>query len=100
VSTDIRLRILTEILKDYLYSYLISQKFHSDVIKNSSGGVRQANVSGQNILKIQIPIPKKNLQQNIIIKFNENLNFIELSKKVIFENEKLIKEKISKIWSN
>ena len=89
-----------KILKDFLYFYLISQKFHSDVIKNSSGGVRQANVSGQNILKIQIPIPKINIQKDTIIKFNENLDFIELSKKIIIQNERLIKEKISKIWSD
>ena len=36
--------------------------------------------NGQNILKIKIPVPEKNIQEDIINKLNEYVNFINLRK--------------------
>ena len=89
----------TNITDDYLYYILSSQNIYNQFKSLSRGGVVN-NLNKEIVNKVKIPLPEKKIQNKIV-------ELLEEERKIIINNEVLIKnfskkidEKISSIWSN
>ena len=88
----------SNITDDYLYYILSSQNIYNQFKSLSRGGVVN-NLNKEIVHKVQIPLPEMKIQNKIV-------EFLEEERKIIINNEILIKSfykkinrKISSIWS-
>jgi type I restriction enzyme S subunit len=76
----IRLNISDKnVLPDYLYLFFQSQKYWQVILKDSRGGI-MPNFNAEMLSKLEIPIPNKEIQEELIKKTNildESINIIQ-----------------------
>jgi type I restriction enzyme M protein len=82
---------------DYFYLCVISPFFKKQVIANSSGGVRQANVSATGIAKATIPFPPLDVQKEIALSLNSERKIVDQNNILITAFEIKIKSRIAEI---
>jgi len=83
---------------EFLYLCANQDWFRKQIFRNSSGGVRQSNISNKGIEATEIPIPPIKTQKQIVMKINEEQELVKSNKKLIVIFEQKIKERITKIW--
>jgi len=64
----------------------------------TGGGQPQFN--GNAIIKIQIPLPTIEEQQEIVFKIQEEMKLVASNKRLIEIFEQKIKDKINEVWGN
>jgi type I restriction enzyme M protein len=87
-----------DLIQSFFYFYFITDQFKNDLLRHSSGGVRQANISSNGIKKVQIPLPSKQIQKEIVQKIEEERKVIEGNKKLIEIYTQKIQDRINKVW--
>ena len=88
-------------LNNYYLLYISnSDSFKTQLFKNSSGGIRQANISVSGIESIEIFLPTVDEQLNLVEKIQEEEKAIEECKKLIEIHKQKINDKIQSIWEN
>lgn len=83
---------------DYFYFCTISSFFKKGVLANSSGGVRQANVSASGISKVKIPLPSLSVQKEIANRLTSESKIVQSNTLLIKNFETAIKSKVDGIW--
>ncbi len=83
---------------DYFYFCTISSFFKKGVLANSSGGVRQANVSASGISKVKIPLPPLSVQKEIANRLTSESKIVQSNTLLIKNFETAIKSKVDGIW--
>ena len=74
--------------------------FRSQLFVNSSGGVRQANISGDAIKRIKVPCPDISVQSEIAGDIDKHLSVIEGNSSLISFFEHKTRNRISKVWGD
>jgi len=94
-----KFEIISKNLKnDYLYYVANSESFKKQMFSNTSGGVRQANISNKGIESIKIPIPSIETQQQIVSQIENEQSLVNANKELIVIYEQKIKDRIGKVW--
>jgi len=94
-----KFEIKTEDLdKQYLYYVAQTKSFRKQLFANSSGGVRQSNISNKGIESILIPLPQIETQTAIVIQIIKEIEFVKGNKQLIEIFEQKIKNRIAKVW--
>ena len=88
------------ILNNFLYYIALSKEFRKQIFANSSGGIRQANISSSNIENINIPLPLLEEQKAIVAQIEQEEQYVDACKKLIAINQQKISDKIKSIWNN
>ena len=88
------------ILNNFLYYIALSKEFRKQIFANSSGGIRQANISSSNIENIDIPLPPLEEQKAIVAQIEQEEQYVDACKKLIEINQQKISNKINSIWNN
>ena len=68
------------ILNNFLYYIALSKEFRKQIFANSSGGIRQANISSSNIENIDIPLPPLEEQKAIVAKIEQEEQYVDVLK--------------------
>jgi len=82
----------------FYYHLMQGDFFRSQLFANSSGGARQANISGDSIKKIKVPYPDLLTQSKIAEMINNELLILEGNNSLIKNYELKITNRITKIW--
>ncbi len=91
----------SNIIHEQFFYYLTQTEFfRSRLFAKSSGGVRQANISGEAIKSIEIPIPDFLTQSKIAENIDNEVKIIKGNEKLINLTEIKIREKLNNIWGN
>ena len=85
---------------DYLYYVANSDVFKKQMFSNTSGGVRQANLSSKGIESVKISLPSIEIQQQIVSQIENEQALVNANKELIAIYEQKIKDRISKVWGN
>lgn len=94
-----KFEIKTEDLdQQYLYYVAQTDSFRKQLFANSSGGVRQSNISNKGIESILIPLPPIATQTAIVLQIEKEIEFVNGNKQLIEIFEQKIKDRISKVW--
>jgi restriction endonuclease S subunit len=80
---------------EFIFNYLQT----NDVVKGHMGSTYES-INRDEILKIKIPNPDKEIKNNIINIILEERKIIEGNKKIIEKFTQKITDRINKIWSN
>lgn len=83
---------------EYLYYVANSENFRRQMFSNTSGGVRQANISNKGIESIKIPFPPLEIQLEIVSQIEKEQALVNANKELITIYEQKIKDRISKVW--
>jgi restriction endonuclease S subunit len=89
--------ISNDILPEYLL-YILSNPIYQDEIFKTASGIRQANISGQQLENILIPLPNINVQQQIVAQIEKEQQLVDANKQLIQIYEQKIKSKIAEVW--
>ncbi len=94
--------VINNELLDSKYLLLLSnnEAFRSNLFGNTSGGVRQANISSKGVESIKIPLPPLEIQKQIVAEIEAEQQIINANKKLIEIFEAKIHRTISKIWGS
>lgn len=87
-----------ELDRQYLYFVSQTDHFRKQLFANSSGGVRQANISNKGIESISIPFPEIEIQRQIVAQIEKEQELVNASKQLIDIFEQKIKDRIAKVW--
>ena len=87
-----------KVISKFIYYYSISDDFRKALFLNSSGGVRQANISNKGIENTKIPLPPVETQQVVISQIDKEITVILCNKQMIDIFEQKIKDRIAKVW--
>jgi type I restriction enzyme M protein len=68
------------------------------LFSNTSGGVRQANISNKGIENIIIPLPDIESQSQIVVQLEKEQALVNANKHLIEIFEQKIKDRIAKVW--
>ncbi len=90
----------SKILNSYLYLSLNQKETKDKFYQNSTGGIRQGNISGKQIESIKIPLPSIEQQQKIIDQIEEEKSIIDPLKKLIELYQEKINQKIEEVWGD
>ena len=82
---------------DYLRILLISSKFYSYCQATATGGA-QGNISAEEILKFQIPLPTLQVQEQIVAELDGYAAQVDAAKKSIRTYEEKAQEAVAKLW--
>ena len=94
-----KFEIQTENLdKQFLYYVAQTDNFRKQLFANSSGGVRQSNISNKGIESISIPLPPIEIQTEIVVQIEREIGFVNGNKQLIEIYEQKIKDMIAKVW--
>ena len=88
------------VLNNFLYYIALSKEFRKQIFANSSGGIRQANISSSNIENINIPLPPLEEQKAIVVQIEQEEQYVDACKKLIEINQQKITNKINSIWNS
>lgn len=88
-----------KILNQFLYYIATGDNFRKQIFSNSSGGVRQANISPSGVENIIIHLPPLEEQKAIVTKIEEEEKYVDACKKLIEINKQKISDKIKSIWN-
>ncbi len=83
---------------DFLYKCANQKWFRDQIFKNSSGGVRQSNISNKGIEVIEIPLPELDVQKQIVAQLEKEQVLVNTNIELIEIFEQKIKDKIAKVW--
>ncbi len=86
------------LLREYIYYFANSDNFRKQLFANSSGGVRQSNISNKGIEEIIIPLPSLDIQRKIVAKLENEQSLVNANKELIEIFEQKIKDRIAKVW--
>ena len=86
-----------QIISQFLYYYAISDDFRKGLFLNSSGGVRQANISNKGIESTRIPLPPISTHKEIASKIDNELSLILSNKQRAAIYEQKIKDRIAQV---
>jgi type I restriction enzyme M protein len=84
--------------KDFLYLCANQDWFRKQIFKNSSGGVRQSNISNKGIEAIEIPFPAIDIQRQIVTQIENEQILVNSNKELIEIFKQKIKDRIAKVW--
>lgn len=84
--------------KQFLYYVANTDNFRKQLFANSSGGVRQSNISNKGIEGIIIPFPPIETQQQIVSQIEKEQGLVNANKQLIEIFEQKIKDRIAKVW--
>jgi restriction endonuclease S subunit len=87
-----------ELDRQYLYFVSQTDHFRKQLFANSSGGVRQANISNKGIERISIPFPEIEIQRQIVAQIEKEQALVNANKQLIEIFEQKIKDRIAKVW--
>jgi type I restriction enzyme M protein len=94
-----KFEIYSEFLnREFLYYFANSDNFRKQLFSNTSGGVRQANISNKGIESILIPLPTIEIQQFIVDQLKKEQELVNTNKQLIEIFEQKIKDRIGKVW--
>lgn len=88
----------TNICREFLYYILQMDIFRKQMFKNASG-VRQGNISKNDLENFYIPLPTLITQEKIVAQINEEISIVNQNKRLIEIFEQKIKDRISEVWS-
>jgi len=86
------------ILSQWIYYFISSEGFLKLGENNMTGSAGQQRIAIDFIKNYRIPLPPLSVQQEIVVKIEEEQGIINANKKLIEIFENKIKEKISEIW--
>jgi type I restriction enzyme M protein len=89
---------LDKLDNQYLYYITQNEYFRKQLFANSSGGVRQANISNKGIESIKIPLPPLETQKQIVAHIEKEQELVNANKELIKIFEQKIKDSIAKVW--
>lgn len=84
--------------RQYLYFVTQTDHFRKQLFANSSGGVRQANISNKGIESISIPFPDIETQRQIVAQIEKEQELVNANKQLIEIFKQKIKDRIAKVW--
>jgi type I restriction enzyme M protein len=84
--------------REFLYYVAQTDNFRKQLFANSSGGVRQSNISNKGIESIMIPLPAIKIQQQIVAQIQTELDLVNGNKQLIEIFQERIKNRIAKVW--
>ena len=87
-----------ELNPSFLYCVAQSAQFRSSLFSNSSGGVRQANISNKGIEKVKIPLPSLATQQAIVAELEAEQALVAGNRELIVRFEKKIQASLARVW--
>lgn len=87
-----------KLLREYIYFLANSDDFRKKLFANSSGGVRQSNISNKGIEGIIIPLPSIEVQQQIITQLEKEQALVNSNMELVKIFEQKIKDRIAKVW--
>ena len=94
-----KFEIFTKTLnREFLYYFANSDNFRKQLFSNTSGGVRQANISNKGIESILIPLPPLETQRQIVSRIEKEQELVNANKQLIELFEQKIKDRIAKVW--
>lgn len=86
-----------ELDRQYLYFVAQTDHFRKQLFTNSSGGVRQANISNKGIESISIPFPDFQIQRQIVAQIEKEQELVNANKQLIEIFEQKLKDRIAKV---
>lgn len=87
------------LLKDYLYLALSSEKVYDQFVRSATGGVVN-NLNIGLVKEVSIPLPPIKVQHQIVAEIESYQASIEEHKKAITALEERIKSTVNKVWGN
>lgn len=84
--------------QSFLYYVANTSNFRKQLFANSSGGVRQANISNKGIESIEIPLPPLETQRQIVAQIEKEQALVNANKQLVEIFEQKIKNRIAKVW--
>ena len=99
-SEFIVLRCNEKVKKEWVYCFIITNKFKQLGIKNFTGTSGLRRVPKDFVAKYKIPIPTIDIQEKHIKKIYSDIDFIDKNLKMIKNMEDKINNKINSIWLN
>jgi type I restriction enzyme M protein len=99
-SEFIVLRTHKLVRKEWIYCFIISNKFKNLGIQNFTGTSGLRRLPKDFVAKYQIPLPSIDTQDEYIKKIYDESEFVNKNKKMISNFEEKINNKINSIWSN
>ncbi len=90
----------SKIYSEFMYYLANMDEFKAQIFQNSSGGIRQANISASGIESIFIPLPPLDEQKTIVEKIKREEQYINTCKEYIAHFKQKIADKIQSIWSS
>ncbi len=93
----IRCRLQSDIEPLYI-GYLLKSDFHSKLMKTVGQGANIRNLSQGILNEIEVPIPPREIQIDIVNKLNYEQDLVNANKQLIEIFEQKIKDKIAKVW--
>jgi len=91
------INLKNDINKDFIKIYLQSENFLDYAHKMSTGSTIQ-NVSLQSMRSFTIPIPKIEIQRQIVAQIEKEQQLVNANKQLIEIFEQKIKDRIAKVW--
>jgi type I restriction enzyme M protein len=88
----------SKILNNYLYLSLNQKETKDKFYQNSTGGIRQGNISSKQIESIKIPLPPIEEQKKIIDQIEKEKEMIDPLKNLIELYQEKINQKIKEVW--
>jgi len=88
---------LLKVNEKYLY-YMMSTKFFINKAIDNKTGVAIKRIVLKTLKTIQIPIPPKEIQNQIVSRIEEEQNLVNANKRLITIFEQKIKERIARVW--
>jgi type I restriction enzyme M protein len=82
----------------FIYYVAQSAQFRSSLFSNSSGGVRQANISNKGIEQVKIPLPSLATQQQIVAEIEAEQALVAANRELIARFEKKIQATLARVW--
>jgi len=99
-SEFIVLRCNEKVKKEWIYCYIITNKFKKLGVENFTGTSGLRRLPKDFVSRYKIPIPSIDIQEEHIKKIYDDVDFIDKNLKMIKNMEERINNKINSIWSN
>lgn len=93
----IRCRLQSDI-EPLFIGYLLKSDFHSKLMKTVGQGANIRNLSQGILNEIEVPIPPREIQIEIVKKLNNEQDLVNANKQLIEIFEQKIKDRIAKVW--
>ena len=98
-SEFIVLRCNEKVKKEWIYCYIITNKFKELGVENFTGTSGLRRLPKDFVSRYKIPIPSIDIQEEHIKKIYDDVDFIDKNLKMIKNMEEKINNKINSIWS-
>jgi type I restriction enzyme M protein len=99
-SEFIVLRCNAKVKKEWVYSFIITNKFKQLGVENFTGTSGLRRVPKDFVAKFKIPLPSIDIQEEHIKKIYSDIDFIDKNLKMIKDMQEKINNRTNSIWSN